>query len=73
MTTLPAGVGGGNVTIAADGADYTLAAVSAGPVPPAAPVGAFPVGVVGFTVDLPAGATAADVDIILPPGTNPTE
>ncbi len=73
VTTLPAGVGGGNVTIAAvDGANYTLAAVSAGPVPPGAPAADFPVGALSFTVNLPSGVSSADVDVILPPGTNPT-
>lgn len=75
VTTLPAGAGGGALTIAAPGSTYTLGAVSATAVPasPAVPVGAvLPLGLVSFEVHLPNGVTTADVDVYTPPGTNPT-
>ena len=71
VTTLDAGVGGGDVTIAAPSDQYALEAVSTGPVPSGAPDADFPIGLVGFAVKLPTGATIADVKIVLPPGTNP--
>ena len=76
VTTLPAAAGGGTVTIEAPDAIYPLEAVSASVVPtdPAPPAGAsFPAGLLGFTVELPAGADpAVDVVVHLPSGTAPT-
>jgi hypothetical protein len=75
VTTLPAGTGGGAVTIAAPDATYALGAVSASAVPgsPALPPGAvLPIGLVNFEVHLPNGVTTADVDVYTPAGTNPS-
>ena len=70
---LPA-VGSGPVTIASP-AGTTVTGVTAASVPgsPTPPAGAtFPVGVLGFTVQLAPGQTGADVEVILPTGSGPT-
>ena len=73
VTSLLPAVGSQPVTIAApDGT--TLTGVSALPVPasPTPPGSAtFPVGLLGFSVQLADGDTTADVEIHLPAGTNP--
>ena len=69
VTTLPAGVGGGSVTIDARDPLYPLTDVETGPVPDGVPAENFPVGLIGFTVTLPTGVTSVDVDVYLPPGT----
>jgi hypothetical protein len=61
------------VTVAGASAEYPVtdlvtAGLPAAPSPPAP----MPLGLLGFTVTLPAGATTADVEIHLPAGTNPT-
>jgi hypothetical protein len=75
VATFTPAVGGGLVTIAAPDGTYAITGVTntGPPYSPAPPAGAsLPVGVLGFSVALPAGATTADVQVILPAGSSPT-
>jgi hypothetical protein len=72
VTSLPAAEGGETVTIAAPSDSYTLTSVSAEPAPADLPPGVdLPLGVFGFSVNLPEGVASADVMLHLPAGTNP--
>ena len=75
VTTLPAAEGGASVTIESpageSGRIYAYAQpLSAGPPPPAGVD--FPVGVLGFTIELVGDIAEVDVVVHLPAGTNPT-
>jgi hypothetical protein len=75
VTTFTPATGGAPVTVVAPDDTHTITAVTSAGLPhtPDPPSGAsLPIGVLGFTVTLPGGASTADVDVILPPDTNPT-
>jgi hypothetical protein len=75
VATFTPAVGGGLLTIAAPDSTYAITGVTntGPPYTPAPPAGAsLPVGVLGFSVALPAGTTTADVQVILPTGSSPT-
>ena len=62
---------GGIVTIDALDDDFALSGVGAAAAPPDLPAGVdLPLGVLGFSVDLPDGASTATVRLHLPPGTD---
>ena len=75
VATFNDATGTGLLTIAAPDSTYTITGVTntGAPYTPPPPSGAsLPVGVLGFTVTLPSGASTADVQVILPAGSSPT-